>query len=121
METVPGKSAYLGSSDLTLADIAAIPYVNRCDVLGLIPLWQDRGRGSPIGPRPAANRGLPARLASAGRYGAVGARSPPRSEPRSASTSSRPEDALMATTSAYRSVRTVFRKASHQQTSMFVA
>jgi glutathione S-transferase len=42
METALEKSAYLVGADFTLADIAAIPYVNRCDVLGLTPLWHGR-------------------------------------------------------------------------------
>jgi glutathione S-transferase len=42
METALEKSAYLGGADFMLADIAAIPYINRCDVLGLTPLWQRR-------------------------------------------------------------------------------
>lgn len=42
METALAKASYLGGADFTLADIAAIPYVNRCDVLGLTRLWQDR-------------------------------------------------------------------------------
>ena len=42
MESALAQSPYLFGSDFTLADIAAIPYVNRCDVLGLTSLWQDR-------------------------------------------------------------------------------
>lgn len=42
METALGRSSYIGGSAFSLADIAAIPYVNRCDVLGLARLWQDR-------------------------------------------------------------------------------
>jgi glutathione S-transferase len=42
MEEALARGAYLGGSDFTLADIAAIPYVNRCDVLGLNRLWDGR-------------------------------------------------------------------------------
>jgi glutathione S-transferase len=42
MEIALAQASYLGGSGFTLADIAAIPYVNRCDVLGLTQLWQDR-------------------------------------------------------------------------------
>jgi glutathione S-transferase len=41
METALGHSNYIGGSAFSLADIAAIPYVNRCDVLGLTRLWED--------------------------------------------------------------------------------
>jgi glutathione S-transferase len=42
METALAQSSHLGGSAFSLADIAAIPYVNRCDVLGLTRLWADR-------------------------------------------------------------------------------
>ncbi len=42
METALAQASYLGGAAFTLADIAAIPYVNRCGVLGLTRLWQDR-------------------------------------------------------------------------------
>jgi len=42
MEAALAHSGYLAGDAFTLADIAAIPYVNRCDVLGLTRLWQDR-------------------------------------------------------------------------------
>jgi glutathione S-transferase len=36
------QSSHLAGPAFTLADIAAIPYINRCDVLGLTRLWTDR-------------------------------------------------------------------------------
>ena len=44
MEKALAQSDCLAGSSLTLADLAAIPYINRADMLGLAGLWQDRGR-----------------------------------------------------------------------------
>jgi len=41
METALGQSDYLAGSAFSLADIAAVPYVNRCAVLGLAGLWDN--------------------------------------------------------------------------------
>ena len=42
MESALAQSDYLVGSSFTLADAAAIPYVNRADMLGLAGLWEDR-------------------------------------------------------------------------------
>jgi glutathione S-transferase len=42
MEEALAQSDYLVGETLTLADLAALPYVNRCDVLGLAGLWENR-------------------------------------------------------------------------------
>ena len=42
MEEALSASDYLVGDSFTLADAAAIPYVNRCNVLGLSRLWEGR-------------------------------------------------------------------------------
>ena len=42
MDSALAQSDYLVGSSFTLADAAAIPYVNRADMLGLAGLWENR-------------------------------------------------------------------------------
>ena len=42
MESALGQSDYLVGDSFTLADAAAIPYINRADMLGLAGLWKSR-------------------------------------------------------------------------------
>jgi len=42
MDSAMARSDYLVGDSFTLADAAAIPYVNRADMLGLTGLWKDR-------------------------------------------------------------------------------
>jgi len=42
MESALGQSDYLVGNSFTLADAAAIPYINRADMLGLAGLWENR-------------------------------------------------------------------------------
>ena len=42
MESALTQSDYLVSNSFTLADVAAIPYINRADMLGLAGLWENR-------------------------------------------------------------------------------
>ena len=42
MESALGQSDYLVGNSFTLADAAAIPYINRADMLGLAGLWESR-------------------------------------------------------------------------------
>ena len=42
MEKALAQSDYLAAGSLTLADLAAIPYINRADMLGLAGFWQNR-------------------------------------------------------------------------------
>ena len=42
MDSALAQSDYLVGSSFTLADAAAIPYINRADMLGLAGLWENR-------------------------------------------------------------------------------
>jgi glutathione S-transferase len=42
MESALAQSDYLVGNSFTLADVAAIPYINRADMLGLAGLWENR-------------------------------------------------------------------------------
>lgn len=44
MDAALEQSDFLAGHSLTLADVAAIPYINRADMLGLAGLWQHRPR-----------------------------------------------------------------------------
>ncbi len=44
MDGALAQSDYLAGNSFTLADAAAIPYINRADMLGLAGLWEDRRR-----------------------------------------------------------------------------
>jgi glutathione S-transferase len=44
MEAALSAAPYLAGEDLSLADAAALPYVNRADMIGLDGLWQQRPR-----------------------------------------------------------------------------
>lgn len=42
VESALAQSDYLVGNSFTLADVAAIPYINRADMLGLAGLWENR-------------------------------------------------------------------------------
>ncbi len=42
MDSTLAQSDYLVGNSFTLADVAAIPYINRADMLGLAGLWENR-------------------------------------------------------------------------------